>query len=509
MERIGTLPDSDSAWTTNDGKVKNGEDSSGDPIWGTPKNGNSPTPTPLPTNTSTGTPTLTFTPTLTPTRTSLKTVVITEVAWMGTAASSSDEWIELYNTTNARVNLDGWRLRSYRYNGTDFVLNLDIDLTDHYIDPRTSIEPKNTSGYFLLEAGNDNTVSDITSDNSPGEGMIYQGSLYNSGEILLLCSTLSYCNINTKNQTVDYVNGSLTTTGTIKPWPAGSSSTYGSMERKNLISDEETNYFTHTGANPKWGLDASSNAIKGTPKHDNWAYNVTATPRPTSTRTPTRTPLPNLQPVPLLVLNEILARAGTDWNNDGTVDIYDEFIEVINSGTVDVNLSGYKLDDYELDANGKLIWNGFTLPSQTLKPGEKAVFYGSETGILLNDSGDTVYLMRASNNSVVDSYKYPVVKSVDVSICRYVDGYGSWLERCFPMPGQPNSLTGEQTPSTSGGPPAFVCLLPDSIPEEFILAECEESGLGIWNRSYWDSLPGEGDEIWIPEESGKWPVIYQ
>ncbi|NCP04703.1 MAG: lamin tail domain-containing protein, partial [Deltaproteobacteria bacterium] len=59
------------------------------------------------------------TPTPSPTRTSLKTVVITEVAWMGTSASSSDEWIELYNTTNARVNLDGWRLRSYRYNGTD------------------------------------------------------------------------------------------------------------------------------------------------------------------------------------------------------------------------------------------------------------------------------------------------------------------------------------------------------------------------------------------------------
>jgi len=182
---------------------------------------------------------------------------------------------------------------------------------------------------------------------------------------------------------------------------------------------------------------------------------------------------------------------------------------VINSGTVDVNLGGYKLDDYELDANGKLLWNGFTLPSQTLKPGEKAVFYGSETGILLNDSGDTIYLMRTSNSSVVDLYKYPVVKSVDVSICRYVDGYGSWLERCFPTPGQPNSLTGERTPATSGGPPAFVCLLPDSTPEEFIVAECEESGLGIWNRSYWDSLPGEGDEIWLPEESGKWPVIYQ
>jgi len=439
-------------------------------------------------------------------RTPRKTVVITEVGWMGTSSAyPTDEWIELFNTTTAPVDLTGWRLHSYQYNSTthDFVLNLDIALSGTISVASGSGDPNDMSGFYLLER-REEAVSNI-----PGD-LIYGGSKYlsNSGEILLLCSDTNIdsntCSINIKRQVVDYVNATLNpTTGAVQPWPAGSiSPTYGSMERKNLISDEPTNYFTHTGANPKWGLDASGKAINGTPKHDNWAYNVTATPHPTSTPTRTRTPLPNLNPVPLLVLNEFLARAGS-------VDTYDEFIEVINSGTVDVNLGGYKLDDYELDANGKLLWNGFTLPSQTLKPGEKAVFYGSETGILLNDSGDTVYLMRVSNNSVVDSYKYPVVVDVKHSICRYVDGYGSWLERCFPTPGQPNSLTGEQTPSTSGGPPVFVCLLPDSVPEEFVLAECEESGLGIWNRSYWDSLPGEGDEIWLPEESGKWPVIYQ
>ena len=506
MERAGALLDDvDASWFTHTGASPHyGLDAQNNPIKGTPKHSNwAFTVTSTPTATATVSPT----GTLPPTPISYKTVVITEVGWMGTAANSSDEWIELYNSTSAPISLDGWRLRSFRYSGSDFYMDLDISLNG-VISPRSSTTPSDTSGFFLLEQGDDNTVSNITAD------QIYSGTLYNSGEIMLLCSPYNIeiahnCNVNTKNQVVDFVNGSLTPTGNIKPWPAGSSSTYGSMERKNLISDEETNYFTHTGANPKWGLDASGNAIKGTPKHENWAYNVTATPRATYTPTRTRTPVPNSNPVPLLVLNEILARAGTDWNNDGAVDIYDEFIEVINSGKVDVNLSGYKLDDYELDANGKLLWNGFTLPSQTLKPGEKAVFYGSETGILLNDSGDTVYLMLTSNSSVVDSYKYPVVKSVDVSICRYVDAYGSWLERCFPTPGQPNSLTGEQTPATSGGPPAFVCLLPDSTPEEFILAECEESGLGIWNRSYWDSLPGEGDEIWLPEESGKWPVIYQ
>ncbi|MFZ5858575.1 MAG: lamin tail domain-containing protein, partial [Chloroflexota bacterium] len=297
-------------------------------------------------------------------------------------------------------------------------------------------------------------------------------------------------------------NGSLTSTGNIKPWPAGSSSTYGSMERKSPISDEETNYYTHTGLPPRFGLDANGAAIKGTPKHSNWAKTVTATPR--ATATPTRTPTPRPSAAPILVINEVLARAGTDWNNDGVVDVYDEFIEVINAGTVNVSLSGYKLDD-EKDLGSA----PFTLPSGTLKPGEKMVFYGSQTGILLDDSGDTVRLLKASNNSVVDAVTYTMVKSLDFSVCRYTDGYGSWIVGCFPTPGRPNQLTGDRVPPTSGGQPIPVCVLPDSVPLEFVLAECEESGLGIWNPFYWDGSPGETNELWQSDEHDKWPVLYE
>ena len=37
-------------------------------------------------------------------------VVINEIAWGGTAASPSDEWIELYNTTDQAIALTGWSL---------------------------------------------------------------------------------------------------------------------------------------------------------------------------------------------------------------------------------------------------------------------------------------------------------------------------------------------------------------------------------------------------------------
>ncbi len=39
-------------------------------------------------------------------------VVINEVAWMGTTTSTSDEWIELHNTSAASVDATGWTLES-------------------------------------------------------------------------------------------------------------------------------------------------------------------------------------------------------------------------------------------------------------------------------------------------------------------------------------------------------------------------------------------------------------
>lgn len=39
-------------------------------------------------------------------------VLINEVAWMGTTHSANDEWIELFNTTEHTIHLDGWVLKS-------------------------------------------------------------------------------------------------------------------------------------------------------------------------------------------------------------------------------------------------------------------------------------------------------------------------------------------------------------------------------------------------------------
>ena len=168
-------------------------------------------------------------------------VVINEIAWMGTKASTNDEWIELYNNTTHDIDLTGWTLLSVDGSPT---INL------------SGIIP--SQGYFLLERTDDNSISDITAD------QIYTGALGNSGEKLQL-----------KDETellIDEVDCS-------EGWFAGinSDTVKATMERINPKSDgsisenwDTNNQILHTG------IDAKGNSINGTPKVQNSVYNVSA-----------------------------------------------------------------------------------------------------------------------------------------------------------------------------------------------------------------------------------------
>jgi hypothetical protein len=89
-------------------------------------------------------------------------VLINEVAWAGTAASASDEWIELYNRGPIAVDLWGWLL---------------TDQDDLNVRLSGTIS---AGGYFLLERTDDQSISNISAD------LLYTGSLGDEGEILWL-----------------------------------------------------------------------------------------------------------------------------------------------------------------------------------------------------------------------------------------------------------------------------------------------------------------------------------
>lgn len=74
-------------------------------------------------------------------------VVLNELAWMGSSASSADEWIELHNDGATPTDLTGWKITGK--NGATIAL-LSGSVAPH--------------GYFLIERSDDNTVPNVPAD---------------------------------------------------------------------------------------------------------------------------------------------------------------------------------------------------------------------------------------------------------------------------------------------------------------------------------------------------------
>ena len=156
-------------------------------------------------------------------------VVINEVAWGGTAASTDDEWIELYNRGDVTVDLTDWVLAAV--DGTP-VITISGAILPH--------------ATFLLERKDDETVSDILAD------QIYDGILEDGGEQLELRDAAGHL--------VDSANCDGGN------WAAGSASPYYfSMERVNpFLPDSADNWQSNDGV-IRNGVDADVNPINGTP----------------------------------------------------------------------------------------------------------------------------------------------------------------------------------------------------------------------------------------------------
>jgi hypothetical protein len=388
MERTGAVPDTDSAWCSNDGVHHSGTDAAGYPIRGTPRAPFSgfclePTRTATRTPTLTGSETATATPTptvtLPPPSYPPHSVVINEAAWSGTAADANDEWIELWNPGGADIDLSGWVLTD----GGDISVAL-----------AGLIAP---GEFFILERGGDDTLSDISAN------QLYTGALSNSGEGLTL---------------IDPAGGVIDSAGARgRSWPAGTASpVYASMERGSV---DPAWWGTNTG----WvmnGRDAAGNPVRGTPGR----ANSVLSPTPTATKLPKG-----------VLINEFLPKPGSDWNRDGRSDTNDEFIELLNVSALAVDIGGWKLDDNYHGGS-----RPFVIPGGTwIQPGQFLVFFRSQTKVALNDPGDEIWLLSPSGEKV-DGRVYTRTRWPDSAWNRYPDGESILRLGFPPTPGEPNRL---------------------------------------------------------------------
>lgn len=121
-------------------------------------------------------------------------------------------------------------------------------------------------------------------------------------------------------------------------------------------------------------------------------------------------------------INEFMANPGTNQT---------EWIEIYNNRSSSVDIGGWTLDDA---AGGS---SPYDIPQGTvLQPKGFIVFYGNETGVQLNNNGDSVRLLDSEGN-IVDSYDYSSSTS-GVSIGRIPDGSDSWSNITSPTPGLSN-----------------------------------------------------------------------
>lgn len=434
------------------------------------------------------------------------TVVINEIGWAGTSASVfgssglTDQWIELYNPQSYNIDIGGWTLSgnigtigsSNGYNGV-------LTFTKAN-SPDGKTEPIIPAHGFFVIAQNSTEFQNLTADYIDANlHLPYCYSPIYCGEELKLNAAPDapmYSRlIDTADQSYPYY------------WAAGNLSGHRSMERggpSGPLPDIVTSWITYYGPAPACPAhpnvrDRNGNVINGTPGCPNWASIVTPTPLPTAThyKTPTGPP-----PTPFghMVINEFLPRAGYDWNQDGTVDVYDTFVELKNLGPVAAQLSGWKID--VISPGGP---SSYYLPSQTLQPGQRMVYYRKTSGLALYNVGGTVRLIN-NRGIIVDARSYGPAVAPDQSTCRIPDGY-YWRFPCFPTPGNENSLTGSlpvPPPVIASQPPP--CLMADTVPDPFKQAECYGYGGDIFNPAYWNDQAGFND-FPVPDQINKSGVV--
>jgi len=336
-------------------------------------------------------------------------IVINEIAWMGTKANSSDEWLELYNNTNQTISLEGWGL----YEGGGETL----------IEPLTgTIEVKS---YYLIERTNDATINNILANQEPSSWGGY--GLKNSGEHLQL--------LNQNSLIIDEVD-------CLAGWFAGEASPdYKTMERKNpqTSGSDPSNWATNNGSIIN-GKDAEGNPINGTPKAKN---SLSLTTEPSASQPEPETELllpeePQPEPQPVIypsgiLINELIP------SPEGP-DNLEEWIELKNINNEEVGLSKWKIQD----TTGSV--TTYTFPEETkIEPKSFLLLSRPISKITLNNSGDGLNLIQPDGN-IIDEVifgKAPLGQS-------YNRVENKWVWSTTLTPGSANIITPQ--PSEVGPP---------------------------------------------------------
>ena len=403
--------------------------------------------------------------------------VISEVMWMGSDLSTSDEWVEIACTGPADCDLSGWSLTSLKSTGEEAVIvvfstgavfpaNAARVISNYSaVSSRLAEEPwirtsamslPNTKLLLRLRdaAG---AVRDEVDDGTgnPFAGANPSGGIKASMERIDLALPGNLpSNWRTATETVGFKAGPEIF-GTPGALPSSSSSSVCSSSSESTSSESsESSSASAASSSSESSSESFSSSKEASSSEVSSALSASgsslsssevssqssssASSESSSSSQSSLTSFSSLSSLSSLsssslssqsfvFITEVLANpVGVDT---------DEWIEVGNLGTEAVNIAGWKLDD----GNSSAI---YTIPPRSgagflLAPGEHVAFRKSVTGLPLDNTGERVSLMNGA--TLIDAWTYAETGE-EVSFGRDPDAPQTLRPFCVPTPDAPNRV---------------------------------------------------------------------
>lgn len=316
-------------------------------------------------------------------------VVINEIAWAGTASSSADEWIELYNNTENPIDISGWSIYGV---DTGEILNF----SDADGSTTTTIPQKEYLIYAnddaVFSAGADIHIWDATiglNNESPGQLILYDGQ-----------------------------NGTGNTIDTVEDGDGDwfiVLSRGESMERINPTADGTvTESWAKNDGVTRNGSDAGGNLINGTPGALNSAQETPPPEEPSEESSPPEEPTEEPSPEPS-------GGGGVSANRAPTADAGSDLIALAGQ---EIGFDGSKSTDPDKDILS-FFWNfGDGVTSEEIKPTHTFLYPGNYLVVLEVSDGK----IKSTNQITVTIYSQGIVVNEFLPNPKGDDKIGEWIE---------------------------------------------------------------------------------
>lgn len=142
-----------------------------------------------------------------------------------------------------------------------------------------------------------------------------------------------------------------------------------------------------------------------------------------------------------VIINEFLPSPETDWNKDKEADKYDEWIELYNKGSFDIDLENWVIGDSTTQK--------YTIKDLSIKAGQYSVIYRSDYKLALNDTGgDCVKLHHPNKDEPLDSVCYTEKAEKDMAYA--LNKEGKWAWTTTPTPEKENIITSAEEDEEKG-----------------------------------------------------------